>query len=100
MSIDRWSLDVGWLPAMRSSRPHRHKSPSFLSVGKVGLNGSPGVSVAGESPRTRPPQDQDIGHSCKQAVLASAAMAKALLGTVSLDPPTLSVAPELTGFMN
>ena len=68
------------------------------SVGRVGPV-SPGVSVAGKYLRTCPPQDHDVGPSRKQAVLASAAMATALLDSVSL-PLYPSVTLEPTGFMN
>ena len=50
-SIDRRSLDIGRLPATPSLKPARHESLSPLFVGRVGLV-SPGVSVAGESPRS------------------------------------------------
>ena len=96
-SINHRSLIVGWLLAMLSPRPSPLESLSLCSVERVGLV-TPGVSVVGESPRACPPQDHDVGPSYKQALLASAATATALLGTASL-PPYLSKAPEPTGFI-
>ena len=59
MSFDRQILDVGRLPATPSARPERQESHADVSVGLGGLP-SLGVSAAGESPRTRP-LDQDVG---------------------------------------
>ena len=69
----------------------------MVSVGREGLATS-GVSAAGESPRTCP-MDHDVDSSRRQALLAAAAMATALVDTSSL-PPASSVAPVLMGFRN
>ena len=69
----------------------------MVSQGREGL-ATLGVSTAGESPRTHP-QDHDIGSHCRQALLAAAATATALIDMTSL-PATLSAAPLPTGFMN
>ena len=55
-SINRLSLAVGRLPGT-PPRPEHRKSHAEVSLGRSGL--SPGVSAAGESPRTHP-RDNDV----------------------------------------
>ena len=58
-----WPFDKGRFLTTPSSRPLRQESPSPLSVGRVGPV-TFGGSVAGESPRTCPPQDHHVGRLC------------------------------------
>ena len=85
---------VCWLQATPSVRSEHRVSHAEVSLGQGGL--SPGVSAAAESLRTRP-RSLDVGSSRRQALLAAAATATALIDTASL-PPAPSVAPVSTGF--
>ena len=96
-SIDRLSLVMDWLPttpSVRSERRVSHTDVSSRSGGPL----SPGVSAAVKSPRTHP-RDCDVGSLRRQALLAAAATATALIDTASLPPPP-SVASVPTGFRN
>ena len=96
-SIDCLSLIVGRLPATPSVRSERRASNADVSL-RSGGPLSPGVSAAVESPRTRS-RDYDVGPSRRQALLAAAATATALIDTASL-PPAPSVVSVPTGFRN
>ena len=92
-SIDHRSLSVGRLPATLSARPVRRDSPSSVSQGRKGF-ATLGVSATGESLRTHP-QDNDVDPTRRQALLATATTATALIDTASLSPALVP-----TGFMN
>ena len=84
---------AGWRPCLLLGLEHRVLHAD-VSLGLGGL--TPGVSAAVESPRTCP-RDYDVGPPRRQALLAAAATATALINTASL-PPALSIALMPTGF--